>query len=226
MIVLFSFVNLFLLEFRLSQASRNSSEEKDGNSNSSLDSSLSGMPSSASSPTLNSTSLNSLDAQTPSTPPRQSRRPGSLIHRSRKKSIDSTNSDTTSLDKTENEILRSQVNEVDIVNDMTQARISTQESRSDTPEKDKKSNDKDVPTPTTTKKKFRKQEENLHRILNAPDCLDEAAITLNFILRRLFCDIFVEPLFKDLLKEKLELKLKELAVSNSIEILLYLIFDI
>ncbi|CAF1202729.1 unnamed protein product [Adineta steineri] len=57
------------------------------------------------------------------------------------------------------------------------------------------------------------EEESLHRLLNSPDCLDEAAITLNFLTRRLFCDIFEEPLFKDLIKEKIELKLKEIAVS-------------
>jgi len=117
-------------------------------------------------------------------------------------------------DKSETEALRSQINEVDIVSDMTQGRIGAQELHIDTLEKD---SDKDsIGTQQRTgsiKKKFRKEEENLYRLLNSSDCLDEAAITLNFLTRRLFCDVFDEPLFKDLLKEKIELKLKEIAVS-------------
>lgn len=77
-------------------------------------------------------------------------------------------------------------------------------------------NEKDsegTPRPNNMKKKALKQAENLERLLSSPDCLDEASITLNFLFRRLLCDIFDEPLFKDLLKEKIELKLKELAVS-------------
>ncbi|CAF3645080.1 unnamed protein product [Rotaria socialis] len=57
-----------------------------------------------------------------------------------------------------------------------------------------------------------KREENLERLLDSPSCLGEAAITLKFLTRRLFCDIFEEPLFNDLMKEKIELKLKEIAV--------------
>ncbi|CAF3585433.1 unnamed protein product [Rotaria socialis] len=57
-----------------------------------------------------------------------------------------------------------------------------------------------------------KREENLERLLDSPSCLGEAAITLKFLTRRLFCDIFEESLFNDLMKEKIELKLKEIAV--------------
>ncbi|CAF1252034.1 unnamed protein product [Rotaria sordida] len=128
-------------------------------------------------------------------------------------SIGSSYSDIISLEKI-------QINEMDIINDMTQARIGAQELRTDILEKDKKQNDKDSDKDSSNlqrtgslKKKFRKQQENLDRILNSSDCLNEAAITLNFLVRRLFCDIFQESLFKDLLKEKIELKLKELAVS-------------
>ena len=133
--------------------------------------------------------------------------------------------DTSAGVKGDTEVLRSQINETDILNDMAQARLGAQELRTDTlekeKEKDKKSHDKDADKDSinshqtaSTKKKLRKQEENLERILDSPDCLDEAAITLNFVARRLFCDIFEEPLFKDLMKEKIELKLKEIAVSK------------
>jgi hypothetical protein len=111
--------------------------------------------------------------------------------------------DTISTDKTETEILRSQINETDIISDMTQAR------QDDTVEKGSPNANRKP----SIKKKIRKEEENLHRLLSSPDCLDEAAITLNFLTRRLFCDVFEEPLFKDLIKEKIELKLKEIAVS-------------
>ncbi|CAF3707118.1 unnamed protein product [Rotaria socialis] len=145
-------------------------------------------------------------------------------NRARKKSIESTGSsnlDTTSLEKFQTEPLRSQINDADVSSDMTQAGIGVQELRADILEKDKKSNDKDSDKDSTgtqqrtgsIKKKSRKQEENLLRILSSPDCLNEAALTLNFLVRRLFCDVFQESFFKDLLKEKLELKLKELAVS-------------
>ncbi|CAF1200450.1 unnamed protein product [Adineta steineri] len=134
--------------------------------------------------------------------------------------------DTTATEKGDTEALRSQINEADIRADMAQARVTAQELRTETlekeKEKDKKSNDKDADKDkdstgshqtASTKKKLRKQEENLERILDQPDCLDEAAITLNFLARRLLCDVFEEPLFKDLMKEKIELKLKEIAVS-------------
>jgi hypothetical protein len=127
--------------------------------------------------------------------------------------------DTTAVSKGDTEALRSQINEAAIRNDMAQARLTAQELRSETLEKEKKSNDKDADKDSVNshqtaamKKKLRKQEENLERVLDAPDCLDEAAITLNFVARRLLCDIFEEPLFKDLMKEKVELKLKEIAV--------------
>jgi hypothetical protein len=125
------------------------------------------------------------------------------------KTAESPNADTISPEKNETEILRSQINEMDIISDITQAR------NSDILEKDSTNS----PRTTPLKKKIRKEEENLHRLLKSPECLDEAAITLNFLTRRLFCDVFEEPLFKDLLKEKIELKLKEIAVSLYIEFL-------
>ena len=86
------------------------------------------------------------------------------------------------------------------------------ESPSDSPSMDRShANDTDT---VSAKKKFRKQEEHLQQILDSPDCLNEAALTLNFLTRRLFCDVFEETLFKDLLKEKIQLKLKEIAVSE------------
>lgn len=108
--------------------------------------------------------------------------------------------------------LRIQANETDSVHEMTTSRNLSQRTRTDSTERDKdKEKEKDVP-----KKKTRKQDESLQRLLDSPDCLDEAALTLNFLVRRLFCDVFEEPLFKDLLKEKIELKLKEIAVSRTI----------
>jgi len=129
------------------------------------------------------------------------------------KTVETVGPDTTSIDKSETEVLRSQINETDILNDMKQGRIGAQELHTDTLEKDSDKDSIGTPRTAAIKKKFRKEEENLYRLLNSPDCLDEAAITLNFLTRRLFCDVFEEPLFKDLLKEKIELKLKEIAVS-------------
>jgi len=139
--------------------------------------------------------------------------------------------DTTPTQKGDTEVLRSQINEADILNDMAQARVIAQELRTETVEKDKdkdkdkdkktsdKDSDKDPAHQTASmKKKLRKQEENLEHLLDSPDCLDEAAITMNFIARRLLCDVFEEPLFKDLMKEKIELKLKEIAVSKEFTI--------
>ncbi len=54
---------------------------------------------------------------------------------------------------------------------------------------------------------------SLEKVLQTPECLDEAAITINFITRRLLCDMFNMSFFKDLLKTKIEMKLKEIAVS-------------
>jgi hypothetical protein len=53
---------------------------------------------------------------------------------------------------------------------------------------------------------------SLRKVLQTPECLDEAAITINFMTRRLLCEIFDVPVFKDLLKNKIEMKLKEIAV--------------
>ncbi|CAF2149644.1 unnamed protein product [Rotaria magnacalcarata] len=68
-------------------------------------------------------------------------------------------------------------------------------------------------TITRKSKKLTSNEANLAKILQTSECLDEAAITLNFMTRRLLCDMFHTPVFKDLLKNKVELKLKEIAVS-------------
>ncbi len=54
---------------------------------------------------------------------------------------------------------------------------------------------------------------SLQKVLQSPECLDEAAITINFLARRLLCDMFDIPVVKDLLKTKIEMKLKEVAVS-------------
>ena len=62
-------------------------------------------------------------------------------------------------------------------------------------------------------KKFTPEEINLQKVLQSPECLDEAAMTINFLTRRLLCDMFDLPLFRDLIKTKIEMKLKELAVS-------------
>lgn len=56
---------------------------------------------------------------------------------------------------------------------------------------------------------------SLQKILQSPECLDEAAISINFMARRLLCDMFDVPVFKDLLKAKVEMKMKEIAVRNS-----------
>ena len=99
------------------------------------------------------------------------------------------------------------------------AHARSTESPSDSPTTDRShANETDVLSDKDTasaKKKFRKQEEHLQQILDSPDCLNEAALTLNFLTRRLFCDVFEETLFKDLLKEKIQLKLKEIAVSEA-----------
>ena len=55
---------------------------------------------------------------------------------------------------------------------------------------------------------------SLQNILQSPECLDEAAITINFMARRLLSDMFEIPMFKDLLKAKVEMKMKEIAVSD------------
>jgi len=57
---------------------------------------------------------------------------------------------------------------------------------------------------------------SLQKVLQSPECLDEAAITINVLARRLLCDMFDLPVFKDLVKTKVEMKLREVAVSNNI----------
>ena len=62
-------------------------------------------------------------------------------------------------------------------------------------------------------KKVTPNEASLQNVLKSPECLDEAAITINFMARRLLSDMFEIPIFKDLLKSKVEMKMRELAVS-------------
>ncbi|CAF1117113.1 unnamed protein product [Rotaria sp. Silwood1] len=62
-------------------------------------------------------------------------------------------------------------------------------------------------------KKITPNEASLQKVLQTPECLDEAAITINFMARRLLFDMFHTSIFKDLLKNKIEMKLKEIAVS-------------
>lgn len=82
----------------------------------------------------------------------------------------------------------------------------------------KKESDKDATgthrTRARTSAKRTPNETCLERVLQTPECLDEAAVTVNFVTRRLLCDMFTVPVLKDLLKEKIEMKLKELAVSR------------
>ena len=134
------------------------------------------------------------------------------------KSTDSSHFETASLVKSESETFRSQISEIDSFDDAALTGIGTQEIRGDSLERDKKLSDKDtnkdlssIQTTLSMKKKFPKQE-NLHRVLNSSNCLDQAAVTINFLLRRLLCNIFEDSLFKNLLKNKIELKLKELSV--------------
>ena len=120
-----------------------------------------------------------------------------LDNRVHAKSMEPVSFMSTSMNKSENEL--------DTLSDTSSATVGAQEGN----EKDSEGTTR----PNNMKKKALKQAENLERLLSSPDCLDEAAITLNLLFRRLLCDVFDEPLFKDLLKEKLELKLKEIAVS-------------
>jgi hypothetical protein len=81
-------------------------------------------------------------------------------------------------------------------------------------EKDRENYEKDSSgthrTIARKSKKLTANEASLQKVLQTPECLDEAAITINFMSRRLLYDI---PVFKDLLKNKIEMKLKEIAVS-------------
>lgn len=177
--------------------------------------------------TLNMIAQNIPDVQIPTLGERANEMQGNMVNldervqMKRAESVGPPYADITSVERGDTEKLRSQINEADIMNDMAHGRLDAQGLRTDTveKEKEKKSSDKDVERDSNSshqtaamKKKLRKQEENLERLLDSPDCLDEAAITMNFIARRLLCDVFEEPLFKDLMKEKIELKLKEIAV--------------
>lgn len=73
-------------------------------------------------------------------------------------------------------------------------------------------------------KKLTANEISLQKVLQTPECLDEAAITINFLTRRLLCDMFDISMFKDLFKNKIEMKLKELAVSYLTKHFLFQLF--
>jgi hypothetical protein len=92
-------------------------------------------------------------------------------------------------------------------------------------EKEPENAEKDASgTHRTIARKSRKltpNEASLEKVLQTPECLDETAITINLMARRLLCDMFEIPVFKDLLKSKIEMKMKELAVSCSLLLLLY-----
>lgn len=75
-------------------------------------------------------------------------------------------------------------------------------------------------------KKFTTEEINLQKVLQSPECLDEAAITVNFLTRRLFCDMFDLPMFREFIQTKIEMKLKELAVSDSPNAIIILISNV
>ncbi|CAF2526768.1 unnamed protein product [Rotaria sp. Silwood2] len=62
-------------------------------------------------------------------------------------------------------------------------------------------------------KKMTPNEACLRKVLQSPECLDETAITVNCMARRLLREMFDSPVFKDLIKTKIEMKLKEIAVS-------------
>ena len=145
--------------------------------------------SSESSPSLNSAETSSIHSN--------------LVHLEDRASLKiiETPDTPTSPEKNRIEQFRSQTSETESNSDATQSRSIFSRNRLD-------SFDKDL-----SKKKLRKQDDHLHRIFDSPACLDEAAFTLNFLFRRLFCDVFQEKLLEDLLKEKIELKLKEIAVS-------------
>lgn len=57
-------------------------------------------------------------------------------------------------------------------------------------------------------------QKSLEKILEKAECLDELAMTLNILIRRLFCHMFTAQTFQDLFKEKIESKLKEISVKR------------
>jgi hypothetical protein len=155
---------------------------------------------SVSSPTLNMFDQNQSDSSLTCTNLRTSAIHASTVHlddRAQMKTIESNSpltNESTSIDRMRTDSLRSQLSDIDSQHDTYHNRHATVQ-RTPTDLSDKELH----------KKKLRKQDENLQNLLDSSDCLDEAALTLNFLTRRL--------LFKDLLKEKIELKLKEMAVS-------------
>jgi len=103
--------------------------------------------------------------------------------------------------------------------DIHAAVTETQNSAEELQEKAKilEPDDKEVDSSGTHRAAARKNkvppnEASLQKVLQSPECLDEAAITINVLTRRLLCDMFDIPVFKDLIKTKVEMKLKEVAL--------------
>ncbi|CAF3683581.1 unnamed protein product [Rotaria socialis] len=115
-------------------------------------------------------------------------------------------------------LISNSTNETHIRSSIIETQINAEELlQSKLKAKESKNTEKDSSeihrTITRKSKNLTCNEANLEKILQTSECLDEAAITLNFMTRRLLCDMFDTPVFKDLLKNKVELKLKEIAVS-------------
>ncbi|CAF3616472.1 unnamed protein product [Rotaria sordida] len=109
------------------------------------------------------------------------------------------------------------VTEANIRASVIETQINAEELQQRAKEKESENAEKDASgTHRTIARKSKKlipNETSLQKVLQTPECLDEAAITINFMIRRLLCDIFHTPVLKDLLKNKIEMKLKEIAVS-------------
>jgi len=102
------------------------------------------------------------------------------------------------------ELVSHSINEANIRASIVETQVNLEELK-------QKFNSKKTSNDTTETRQSRKFTD-LQKVLQTPACLDETAITMNFLTRRLLCDMFDIPLFKDLLKTKIELKLKEIAV--------------
>ncbi|CAF0860489.1 unnamed protein product [Didymodactylos carnosus] len=88
---------------------------------------------------------------------------------------------------------------------------TTKEERGDLDEKDSSGTLRTAATVETKQSKLQDRT-SLEKLLQSPDCLDEAAITMNFLVRRLLCDMFQDSkVFTDAIKEKAETKLKEIS---------------
>lgn len=115
---------------------------------------------------------------------------------------------------TDTELISHSINEANIRASIVETQINLEELQQKLKLSKKTRNDTDETERTISSKsrKLTANEISLQKVLQTPECLDEAAITINFLTRRLLCDMFDIPLFKDLFKTKIELKLKEIAV--------------